>query len=146
MAIQLLRVLIAVVILAILIPTFLLLVNRRALFQPIGTAVIRNDGNRLLGPPQEAKPLAQDELPYALLSEAAYQKASVVAAGQSPKPSPSELALQDSGWCPWPAFFASDVEERFKKHHLRVEVWENDQLASSPSLLAGQTPKALRTG
>jgi len=39
MAIQLLRVLIAVVIVAILISTFLLLANRCALFQPIGTAV-----------------------------------------------------------------------------------------------------------
>jgi len=51
MAIQLLRVLFAIIIVAILIPAFLLLVNRRAFFQPIATVVIRKDGNRLLGAP-----------------------------------------------------------------------------------------------
>ena len=72
------------------------------------------------------------------------KKAENVAAGQPAQPTPSEQALKDSGWYQWPSFFAKDVETRFEKHHLRVEVWENDSLGIVAVAFGGTDPKDIQ--
>lgn len=58
----------------LLIHICLLVVNRRAYLQKPDEIVTREPGNRLLGPPQDAGPEAREDLPFALLSQAAYKK------------------------------------------------------------------------
>lgn len=144
MPILLIRILIAVVVIATCIPVFFLLVNRDAFLQARDTAVIRQDGNRRLGPQQPAQPLALEELPFALLSEVAYQKAEKIAAGETAAATPMEIALQAKQWQQWPPFFASDVQARFAKHHLRVDVWENAPLNTVVVTFGGTDPKDIQ--
>jgi hypothetical protein len=144
MSIHLIRWLAAVVVVAIAIPIFFLLANRDAFLQPRDKVVIRQSGSRFLGKPEAAKPIAGDEIPYALLNEVAYQKAEAEAEGMPVVPTASEAALEALKWTQWQAFLNSDIAKRFSKHHLRVQVWENRSLGLVAVTFGGTDPKNIR--
>jgi hypothetical protein len=99
--------------------------SRPAFSQKADEVVIREPGNRSLGPPQPVAPEARKDLDFAWLSEASYQRMS----GEKPSdpigcPN-ADSALQNGGWFLWKDFPDDDLREKIKRSHLRLEVWSN---------------------
>lgn len=109
----------------IVISTFIRVLSSPAYRQNSDQVVIREPGNRTLGAPKDAAADAREDLEFALLSQAAYQRtadAMQVEAGKSLDP---DVTLTSMGWCRWEKFPEGDVKKKVDYVHLRVEVWSN---------------------
>jgi hypothetical protein len=104
-------------------------ISRPAYRQTPDKVVVRKPGRRFLGPLQDAQPFASEDLPYALLSAAAYN--------DIPKGKPDDDAfeldpkaiLQSQGWVMWDDDFPSqELKAEMDLAHLRAEVWSNESL------------------
>lgn len=107
--------------------TFFYFVNRPAFLQESNQVVIREPGERLLGPPQPAAPEARKDLEFAWLSQAAYQRQPGSKKNQIANCVDADSALRNSGWSRWTDFPDAGLSEKFENSHLRVEVWTNEQ-------------------
>lgn len=87
--------------------------------------VFREPGERRLGVPRDATPEAREDLEFALLSQAAYQRtadAKTVVDGEGLDP---DAALESMGWTRWKDFPSGSIKQKVDTAHLRVEVWSN---------------------
>jgi hypothetical protein len=100
------------------------LFSRPAFQQKVDEVVIREPGERFLGPPQPATAEARKDLEFAWLSEAAYQR---VPDNQESHGNclDADSALQNRGWSRWENFPDADLRKKIAISHLRVEVWTN---------------------
>jgi len=150
MPISLRRVSFAILLCSVAIPTFFVIVNRSAFFQGRDKVVVRECGRLRLGRPQPDPSFAADELPFALLSEAAYDE---IIAEKPPtdvsgdcKPmvnKEAESKLLTMGWCPWNSAFLDKDRRAFFKHNLRVSVWQNPSLNEVVVNFGGTNPHSL---
>jgi hypothetical protein len=85
----------------------------------------REPGERFLGAPHPLFQEAHEDLDFALLSQAAYQRkldAKEVAVGECVD---ADALLQKMGWMLWPDFPDTKLLHQIAKFHLRVEIWSN---------------------
>jgi len=85
--------------------------------------VIRRPGQRIFGAPEPLGAAGLEDLPFAFLSQAAYQHkpdAKQEKAGDCVDP---DAALQQRGWARWPNFGGPELHAQIEAVHLRVEVW-----------------------
>ena len=85
--------------------------------------VIRRPGQRMFGAPEPLGATGLEDLPFAFLSQAAYQHkpdAKQVNTGDCVDP---DDALQQRGWVRWPDFGSPKLRADIEAVHLRVEVW-----------------------
>jgi len=97
--------------------------TRSAFRQRPDQVVIRRPGQRMFGAPEPLGTTGIEDLPYALLSQAAYRRkpdAKQVTDGESLDP---DSALQQRGWVRWPDFGGSQLHTQIQQVHLRAEVW-----------------------
>lgn len=87
--------------------------------------VFREPGQRRLGVPQDAAPEAREDLEFALLSQAAYQRTADARAVQTGESLDPDKTLESMGWSPWKDFPNGSVKRKVDDVHLRVEVWSN---------------------
>jgi hypothetical protein len=105
--------------------------SRPAYKQKSDEVVVRECGERLLGPPQPAFSEATKEIDFAWLAESAYQRTPDAEKRLGPPGCQgADNALRQRGWKTWNeatgAHFPSDsVQKRFDHYHLRVETWVN---------------------
>ncbi|HKT25235.1 MAG TPA: hypothetical protein VJR04_11565 [Terriglobales bacterium] len=102
---------------------FLRVAMRPAFRQRPDEVVVRGPGQRMFGAPEPLERIGREDLPFALLSQAAYERkpdAKQVKAGVSLDP---DSALQQRGWARWPDFGGSALHAQIQKVHLRAEVW-----------------------
>src|SRR5262249_6083555 len=88
--------------------------------------VVRAPGSRYFGDPQPIKDEALADLPFALMSQAAYQREP-----DSDDPCTSECLDPDKelvrlGWIRWLTFPNDTLKRQIADYHLRVEVWSNN--------------------
>jgi hypothetical protein len=112
-----------------LVPFFFLIVNGMAFRQRADQVAVREPGRRTLGPPTDAVQEAREDLEFALLSEAAYQRmpdAKKIKAGEAID---VDKTLCDMKWVRWKDFPGDDPPQYLKttidNKHLRLEVWSN---------------------
>lgn len=101
---------------------FLRVASRPAFWQLPNQVVVRRPGQRMFGAPETIERIAREDLPFVLLSQAAYERkpdAKQVKAGAF---DPDEV-LQQRGWARWPDFGGSELQVEIQKVHLRAEVW-----------------------
>src|SRR5438270_1630955 len=99
--------------------------TRPAFRQRPDQVVIRRPGQRMFGAPEPLDTAGREDLPFALLSQAAYRrkpdaKQVQVNDGESLDP---DVALQQRGWARWPDFGGSQLHSQIQEVHLRAEVW-----------------------
>jgi hypothetical protein len=97
--------------------------TRPAFWQRSDQIVVRRPGQRMFGRPEPIVTTGLEDLPFALLSQAAYQRksdAKQVKTGESLDP---DVALQQRGWTRWLDFGSPELHAEIKKVHLRAEVW-----------------------
>lgn len=102
---------------------FIRIATRPAFRQRPDQVVIRRPGQRMFGAPEPLGAVGTEDLPFALLSQAAYKHkpdAKQVKAGTSLDP---DLELRKRGWTMWPDFGGSDLQNQIRNVHLRAEVW-----------------------
>jgi len=87
--------------------------------------VFREPGERRLGVPQDAAPEARQDLEFALLSQAAYQRTSDAKTYQDGENLDPDATLETIGWSRWKDFPTGAVKQKVDAAHLRVEVWSN---------------------
>jgi hypothetical protein len=107
---------------------FILLVTiavttRPAFKQPSNMVVIRLPGHRWFGDPQPAQASAAEDLPYAMLSFAAYADPSSENQKDVATLREAQAGLGEQ-WCRWPDFPGADLQTEMKSVHLRAQVWE----------------------
>jgi hypothetical protein len=76
----------------------------------------------MFGTPEPLTVTGPEDLPFALLSQAAYKRKGDAEsfAGQCLD---ADAVLQQRGWVRWPDFGGSDLHTQMKNVHLRAEVW-----------------------
>jgi hypothetical protein len=120
--------LVALLVLA-LSPFIFQIVNRAAFRQRPDQVVVREPGMRTLGPPTDAVPEAREDLEFALLSEAAYQRTPVAKKVQAGEAIDADKMLHDMKWVRWEDFPQDNPPMNLKtmiaNKHLRLEVWSN---------------------
>jgi hypothetical protein len=87
--------------------------------------VFREPGQRRLGVPRDAEPEASEDLEFALLSQAAYQRTVDAKAIQDGVSLDPDATLESMGWSRWKDFPSGVVKQKVDAAHLRVEVWSN---------------------
>ncbi|HXC43676.1 MAG TPA: hypothetical protein VNY51_09165 [Candidatus Dormibacteraeota bacterium] len=110
---------------AVAIATYIRVRMSAAYQQRPDQVVFREPGQRRLGTPRDAAPEAREDLDFALLSQAAYQRtadAKAIEAGESLDP---DGTLESMGWSRWKDFPSGVVKQKVEDAHLRVEVWSN---------------------
>jgi hypothetical protein len=106
--------------------TFLRVRSSPAFKQTQDQVVLREPGQRLLGPPQPALPEAEKDLDFALLSQAAYDQTPHGQKHREINTGHAEAALESRGWSMWPTFGESRrLPEKLENAHLRAQVWIN---------------------
>jgi hypothetical protein len=113
------------VIAVLLIPLCLRLVNGPAFRQKPDEVVIREPGERFLGKPRPATSEAKEDLDFALLSQAAYQREANSGKVEATDCPGADTLLEAAGWSPWKDFPNQDLQKEVDEVHLRVEVWSN---------------------
>jgi Lipase (class 3) len=101
------------------------LVKSPAFWQKSNEVVIREPGGRFLGPPQPVISEARNDLEFAWLSEAGYQRIPDNKNNHVGSCQDADSALHDMGWTRWADFPDAALLERITRSHLRVEVWTN---------------------
>lgn len=102
-----------------------LLVESPAFRQKSDEVVVREPGKRLLGPPQPIWTTGREHLPFALLSQAAYERKPKIENPDRGGCVNPDAILHTMHWSRWTDFPNADLQESFAKVHLRVEVWSN---------------------
>lgn len=117
--------LLAIVVVLASTPMYLRLRNGPAYNQPPDKVVIREPGEPFLGPPEDIAKEGAEDLPFAFLSQVAYE-------GKSDAKTPEDDCILDAnatlrkiGWVPWDGFPDATLQGKINKVHLRVEVWSN---------------------
>ena len=100
--------------------------SRPAFRQKKNQVVIRRPGCRWFGPPEKAQSLAAEDLPFALISVAAYGSANDSSPMYTEYYTYAVPQLVDSGWARWTDFPGRDIHPEMTAFHLRAQVWEND--------------------
>ena len=85
--------------------------------------VIRQPGQRLLGPPEPIILTGPEDLPFALLSQAAYQRKPDAKAVNTGMCVNADAVLMGMGWKRWEGLDEGELAEKIKTVHLRVEIW-----------------------
>ncbi len=114
---------VAMIFVVVALLAFVRVATRPAFRQKPDQVVVRNPGQRTFGAPEALERIGREDLPFALLSQAAYERkpdAKQVKAGASLDPDES---LQVRGWIRWPDFGGSALHAEIQKVHLRAEVW-----------------------
>ena len=125
---------------------FLFVRSRPAYRQTANEVVIRQPGDRFLGPPQPAAEEAKADLQFAWLSQVAYDHIPPpegVAAPANGCPDPYS-SLSAAGWSPWLDFPDEQLKEKIAKSHLRVEVWMNPPQDKVVVALGGTVASSLK--
>jgi hypothetical protein len=132
------KVSLTVVLCVVLVPIFF--VNARAFLQGHHQVTMRKCGHLRLGEPGPDAPYATDEIPFALLSEAAYDEVMAQIPPDETKDDCKPMAqwrgkdnASQMGWCPWNSAFLEKDRQAFFKHNLRVAVWQNPTLSLAPN-------------
>jgi hypothetical protein len=107
--------------------------------------VIRQPGARLLGSPEAAGKWAQEDLPFAWLSQEAYEKIPPPKGAPTPSNGCSDpyTALGDAGWRLWSDFPSQTLQDEIRSSHLRVDVWSNAQTSEVVVTFGGTVAKSL---
>jgi Lipase (class 3) len=113
--------LILAVIAAFALPTYIRVRTSKAYNQKEDQVAIRTPGNHILGDPECLCREGTEDLPFALLSQAAYQKKSDVGNTSS-----ADSDLISMGWAMWPDSKDEEFLTTIRKVHLRVEVWAHE--------------------
>ena len=85
----------------------------------------RAPGDRYLTDSAPARTEAQVDLPFALMSQAAYQRIPNEKHPCSQECLNADQKLHEAKWTCWPDFADTKLKERIERSHLRVEVWSN---------------------
>jgi hypothetical protein len=93
--------------------------------QKSNEVVIREAGQRSLGPPQPVASEAWTDREFAWMSQAAYRRALDGKRSDPVDCHDADSALQDIGWTRWVDFPDDELREKISISHLRVEVWAN---------------------
>jgi hypothetical protein len=115
------------------IATWLFVRSRPAYRQPTDQVATREPGCRFLGIPHNAHAEATKDADFALLAVSAYQKTPDAEAHARPADClPAEESLRRRHWKPWKEvmgglFPDGELQARFTRFHLRVEVWVNEE-------------------
>jgi hypothetical protein len=115
--------LLAIVIISI--PTYIRIRTSKAYNQKECQVAIRKPGDHILSDPVCLCEQGAEDLPFALLSQAAYQRKSDAKA-PPPNSLNADVELGKRGWVKWPDFTDLNLRKKIKKVHLRVEVWEHE--------------------
>ena len=111
-------------IVVISLPTYIRIRTSSAYKQEPDQVAIRKPGKHVLGDPECLVGEGTNDLPFALLSQAAYQRKSDAEAPPSNTLN-ADVELGKRGWVRWPDFTDQNLRKRIKEVHLRVEVWEH---------------------
>lgn len=119
-----------VVLILLLSPIYLRVVNGPAFKQRPDQVVVRQPGKRFLGQPQPAAEEAKEDLDFALLSQAAYQRKPDAKDEKAECYLDPDSGLKALGWHPWENFPNEELQKKIAKSNLRVEVWQNERRGS----------------
>lgn len=102
----------------------------RALGQAPNQVVVREAGKRFLSAPHPIQRYAAQHWEYAWLADAAYGESRVARKAKLEATDPEDPgpALARAGWIQWEKFPTGALEAKFKKWHLRVEVWQKESI------------------
>jgi hypothetical protein len=141
-----LRLYVILIVVAVLVFAAVLFVRNRPAYQQSGAeVVIREPGDRLLGSPQPVGPEAQQDLRFAWLSQAAYEKIpSAIETSPGADCLDPGTALEAAGWSPWPDFPDRTLQDEIGKSHLRVDVWRNPASGEVAVAFGGTVAKSLQ--
>ena len=117
-------------------PFLYIVINNAAFKQSPDQVAVREPGRRWLGKPYDASNEAREDLDFALLSEAAYQRVPDIKKIKAKKAIDVDQTLCNLGWTRWQDFPSKNAGEGPQKDlrriidgvHLRVEVWSNASL------------------
>ena len=117
--------------LLVILITYLRVRGSPAYKQSPNEIVERPPGARLLGPPQPALPEAKEDLDFALLSQAAYDKTRYGLKHKKGNVRSAEADLKSRGWSTWPPLELpplgqkEGLPQKLENAHLRAQVWIN---------------------
>jgi hypothetical protein len=114
--------LLAIIIISL--PTYVRIRLSSAYKQQPNQVAIRIPGDHTLGDPQSLLIEGTEDLPFTLLSQAAYQRKSDAKAPPGNTLN-ADVELGKRGWVRWPDFTDANLRKKIKEVHLRVEVWEH---------------------
>jgi len=90
---------------------------------------IRPPGNRVIDELRPFEPEARRHLPYAWLSQSAYEK-TPAARDKADPCKDADQALDEARWKRWEGFPSDEIlKSEIEKYHLRVEVWSKESPA-----------------
>jgi hypothetical protein len=119
------QIILLVTIVLILLITYWRVASRPAFHQRPNEVVFREPGQRTLGRPEPVGREARNDLEYAWLSQAAYQRIGDGKDADRPGCPNADIALQEIGWARWENFPDAELLQTIAISHLRVEVWVN---------------------
>lgn len=105
-------------------PTYLRIRRSTAFKQKECQVAIRDPGDHILGNPECLVREGTDDLPFALLSQAAYQRKSDAKVQAGPCLD-ADAELIAMGWGKWPDSKDEEFLTKIRKVHLRAEVWSH---------------------
>jgi hypothetical protein len=106
--------------------------------------VFREPGLRRLGVPQDAALEAREDLEFALLSQAAYQRTADAISAQPRDSLDPDMTLESMGWHRWKEFPDGSVKQKVDHVHLRVEVWSNSSSKKVAVAFGGTVARNIR--
>jgi hypothetical protein len=112
-----------VALLVVSLPAYIRIRSSPAYRQKATQVVIRQPGQRLLGPPEPIILTGPEDLPFALLSQAAYQRKPDAKAVNTGMCVNADAVLMGMGWKRWEGLDEGELAEKIKTVHLRVEIW-----------------------
>jgi len=112
---------------AIVVPafTYFSIRSRPAYKQDRTKVFFRAPGERYLEDSAPAKTEARTDLPFALMSQAAYQRIPDKTNPCSEECLNADRELIDAKWTMWGDFADDQLQKQIKQYHLRAEVWSN---------------------
>jgi hypothetical protein len=127
----------------IVLSAFIRVVASPAYRQKPSEVVIREPSNRTLGAPKDAAVDAREDLEFALLSQAAYQRTADAKQVEADRSLDPDATLTAMGWCRW-EFPEGDVKKKVDDVHLRVEVWSNSSTKRVAVAFGGTVARNLK--
>jgi hypothetical protein len=123
--------------------TFLFVHSRSAYRQGLHEVVLREPGQRLLGPPKSDSEEAKKDLVFAWMSQAVYGKGEGRKNHQIPTCQDAETALGTLDWIQWPQFYEGQIPN-IDKSHLRVQIWYRKASAQVVVAFGGTDPHSAK--
>jgi hypothetical protein len=109
--------------LVLLLLAYMRVAKRPAHRQQRDEVVIRRPGQRMFGAPEPLTATGPEDLPFALISQAAYQRKGDPKQPKTGASLDPDKVLEQYGWAKWPEFEKPELYAKMRKVHLRVEVW-----------------------